>query len=64
MSRYRVTWTIDIEGDDINTLMQAAIETLRIQREPGSIATVFEVAKDGGGDPVRFDLATGLGEGP
>lgn len=43
---YRVTWTIDI--DYVDTPREAAEEALRIQRDPESIATVFEVtAPDG-----------------
>jgi hypothetical protein len=38
---YRVTWTIDI---DAKSPKAAAKEALRIQRDPESIATHFEVA--------------------
>ena len=37
---YRVKWEIDIEADSPR---QAAIEALKIQRDPNSLATVFEV---------------------
>lgn len=40
MTTYRVVWEIDIEADDPRT---AAREALRIQRDPRSIATVFNV---------------------
>ena len=53
MSRYRVTWVIDIEAD---TPTQAARAALAIQRDPESIATVFEVSNDDGTDSRRIDL--------
>jgi hypothetical protein len=37
---YRVKWEIDIEAD---SLRQAAVKALEIQRDPNSTATVFEV---------------------
>lgn len=40
MPTYCVRWIIDIDAD---TPDLAAREALRIQRDPGSIATVFEV---------------------
>jgi len=41
MPMYKVTWEIEI---DARTPRAAAKEALRIQRDPGSIATVFNVA--------------------
>ena len=55
MSRYRVTWVINIE--DVNTVLDAARAALEIQRNPDSIAVVFEVADDDGGYTMRVDLA-------
>jgi hypothetical protein len=40
MGYYKVTWTIDVEAD---TPEKAAIQALQIQRDPNSIATVFQV---------------------
>ena len=54
-NRYRVTWTIDIEADDVNTPEEAARTALRIQRDAGSIATVFDVTDDDG-DTEHVDL--------
>lgn len=45
MSMYRVLWTIDIEAD---TAEEAAQRALDIQRNPESIATVFEVTSPDG----------------
>ena len=45
MSNYRVTWCIDIEAA---TPEDAAREALAIQRDPESIATVFEVRDPSG----------------
>lgn len=59
MSRYRVTWIINIEGGNINTHLDAARAALEIQRNPDSWATVFEVAADGSDEPMRVDLADG-----
>lgn len=58
MTHFAVTWTIDIE--DANTHEEAARSALRIQRDSGSIATVFEVADCTRGrnkDFKRIDLA-------
>lgn len=38
-SEYRVVWEIDIDADSPE---EAAQKALHIQRNPGSIATVFE----------------------
>jgi len=40
MPMYKVTWEIDV---DAKTPRAAAKEALRVQRDPGSIATVFDV---------------------
>lgn len=40
MAMYQVTWTIEV---DARSHRSAAREALRIQRDPESIATVFEV---------------------
>lgn len=40
MTRYLVTWEIDIEADSPREAAEAA---LHIQRDPDSIATVFKV---------------------
>lgn len=42
MTHYVVGWTIDIEADSPREAAQKALE---IQRRPGSIATVFDVAE-------------------
>jgi hypothetical protein len=52
MSSYRVTWVIDIEAE---SKQAAALTALRIQRDPSSIATVFEVA-DANGTVSTVDL--------
>lgn len=69
MAIYRVTWEIDI---DAKPAKAAAVEALRIHRDPESIATVFHVARHvrRTGRPVRngvvlhdiglFDLTPGV----
>jgi hypothetical protein len=52
MIAFRVQWEIDIEADDAE---EAAVLALEIQRDPESIATVFEVRAEGVA-PVRVDL--------
>lgn len=47
----RVTWTIDV---DPRTAREAARKALEIQRNPASIATVFDVTDKG--KTVRVDL--------
>ena len=54
MTNYLVTWTIDIEAE---TPDDAAKLALQIQRDPESIATVFEV--ESVGQHGFFDGATG-----
>ena len=53
MNRYRVTWVIDIEAESPK---EAALQALRIQRNPESIATVFDVAGDEGDCVITIDL--------
>lgn len=45
MGSYLVKWEIDVCAD---SPLEAAEEALRIQRDPSSIATVFEVVGDKG----------------
>jgi hypothetical protein len=40
MPTYRVKWEIDIWADDP---LEAAVDAQRIQRKPGTTATVFQV---------------------
>ena len=51
--RYRVTWVVDIEAD---TPAEAAQIALTMQRDPESIATVFDVIDDEGTFVERIDL--------
>jgi len=53
VNRYRVGWTIDIEAGGPE---QAARHALAIQRDPESIATVFEVMSDDGEELIRIDI--------
>ena len=46
---YLVEWAIDIEAD---TKQEAAVEALRIQRDPNSTATLFEI------DGALYDAAS------
>lgn len=50
---YRVLWEIDINA---GTPMEAARKALAVQRDPESIATVFDVI-DKRGKRVRVDLS-------
>ena len=50
---YTVTWKIELYAD---TPDEAALEALRIQRDPESMATVFDVVPFGGGNVTRIDL--------
>ena len=43
---YRVTWEIDIE--DVDSALAAALEAHRIMLDPASIATVFAVTSPAG----------------
>lgn len=57
---YRVGWAIDIQADSHE---QAARKALRIQRDPSSIATVFEVQRrDGTGEVVESAQSVDLSE--
>ena len=49
---YHVSWDIDLVAD---SPMDAARQALRIQRDPDSIATVFDVTNEEG-DIERIDL--------
>lgn len=50
---YRVRWEIDIEAD---TPHEAAEKALRIQRDPWSTATVFEILGENGEPNIEIDL--------
>jgi hypothetical protein len=50
---YRVSWTIDVEASSKEEAAQLA---LKIQRDPTSIATVFDVMEDGAHDSQFIDL--------
>ncbi len=52
-NEYKVTWTVDVEADDP---VEAAREALRIQRDPESVATYFEVQKHGSDVVFPVDL--------
>lgn len=54
MTLYRVTWDIDVIAD---TAEEAARWALRIQRDPQSIATVFDVEGDDGTVTIDLDTA-------
>lgn len=54
--RYRVQWEIDLEADSPE---EAAREALRIQRNPESIATVYEIFTDEGVHITRVDITEG-----
>ncbi|MBD3262045.1 MAG: hypothetical protein GF334_10345 [Candidatus Altiarchaeales archaeon] len=57
MTEYRIVWEINIEADNPR---EAAEEALRIQRDPESCATVFEVREEGTEeDGVHIDLGWG-----
>ena len=51
--RYKISWEIDIEAD---TPEDAVRQALAIQRDPESLATVFEVRDGYGGFIERVDL--------
>lgn len=53
MAKWLVTWKIDIE--EAETPRDAAREALKIQRDPQSTATVFEVT-DESGIETQIDL--------
>lgn len=59
-NEYRVGWAIDVEADGHE---QAARKALRIQRDPSSIATVFEVQRrDGTGGAIGSTQSIDLSE--
>jgi len=52
--QYRVVWTIDVDAESPS---RAAAEALRVQRDPGSIATVFLVVEmEGNEDEYMIDV--------
>jgi hypothetical protein len=56
MPEHLVTWTINVDGTD---LLRIAQQCLEMQRDPHSIATVFEVQEiEGEGRLFRVDLST------
>lgn len=52
MREYLVSWEIEITA---NTPEEAARKALAVQRDPNSIAMVFDVIGENGG-PIRVDL--------
>jgi hypothetical protein len=52
MPEYRVTWEIELDADSPR---EAAAKALAIQRDPDSVATVFDVI-DETGNRERIDL--------
>jgi len=53
LKHYFLRWEIDIHAE---TAREAAEEALKIQRDPGSTATVFEVIDTETGDTTTIDL--------
>ena len=53
MNQYHVIWKIDVWA---NSHEEAARNTLRIQRDPDSTATVFGVRVEGSKEIVQIDL--------
>ena len=53
-NRYRVVWQIDIDADSPKAAAELA---LVIQRDPNSIATLFEVSEEDGINLVLIDLS-------
>lgn len=53
MTTYRVTWSIDL---DAASPQEAAEKALAIQRDPASIAQVFEVREEKRGKLHTIDL--------
>ncbi len=58
MNHYCISWNIDIEAE---TPREAAEEALKVQRDPESMATVFEV-RDKTGNITTIDLEEERGE--
>jgi hypothetical protein len=53
MAQYRVTWDIELDADSPE---DAARKALEIQRDPNSIATVFDVAGEDSVFIRRIDM--------
>lgn len=53
MPEYLVVWKIDLDAD---TPTEAAKKALEIQRDPDSIALVFEVYENKNCEPEKIDL--------
>jgi hypothetical protein len=54
MTEYTVQWNIDLEAAGP---IKAAMEALRTHRDPGSLATVFEVTNKKSGTMFIVDLS-------
>ena len=52
MNTYTVTWTIELDAESAHA---ASVEALKVQRDPDSMATVFEVT-DKNGEVETIDL--------
>lgn len=52
---YYITWNIDIEA---NSVQEAVLKALEIQRDPDSIATWFTVSKSGEKRELLIDANT------
>ena len=59
---YRVNWEIDIE--DVDSALAAALEAHRIMLDPASIATVFAVTSPDGTTQLIDILAENVGAQP
>lgn len=57
---YKVIWEIDVEA---RSYVEAAKEALKIQRDPDSTATFFEVIEHGSGDSETVDVDLGKPKG-
>lgn len=55
MPTYHVRWEIDIETE-FDSPLEAARQAQAIQRDPDSIATVFEVTDPETGEKTVYDL--------
>jgi hypothetical protein len=53
MKEYRIRWEIDLSADSPE---EAALEALRIQQDPESLATEFEVTDRGTDQTTIIDL--------
>jgi len=53
MTKYNVTWEIDVEADSVE---EAALQALEIQRDPAGTATVFEVQEHGEETVTQVDI--------